>query len=517
MPSPPERSAPGRAPRAGAPRLLLAAIAALVALRVAFWLLAPPNSDEAYYWLWGLHPDLSYFDHPPLHAWIQGLFRAALGRSTFVLRLPAALTTAGTILVLARMAARLGGPPAPAAVAAAVLGSPLLLMLTSFAWHDHLLVFLVVLSGSLLVEFLAEVAAGARGRTSTLLLGAVALGLAGLAKYSAVFLGVGFALAVVTDRRLRRLLLDGRLWAAAALSLAVLSPVIAWNLRHDLASFRFHLVDRHLAAAGVQLRPLGPVHFLAPTLVLLSPALIWAMGAALRRRPGPEAAGEPYPEVYRRVALGVFAASTAVFLGLSVVSWSLYYWNIVAYLLLVPPAALVLAARPRLMAAHLGFGILAVAVLVAHATVVPLTAPFPGIQDDDSREPFGWSEVARAVREELRRAPGFAATSDYRSGAHLAFALGSADVEVLSGRRSEFDFWLDPARRAGQDAALITDHRDPMSPLISDRFERVTHLATIPVVRLGFHLKDYELWRAEGFRPRPALAQSTAGAAPGRR
>lgn len=23
-------------------------------------------SDEAYYWMWGQHPALSYFDHPPL-------------------------------------------------------------------------------------------------------------------------------------------------------------------------------------------------------------------------------------------------------------------------------------------------------------------------------------------------------------------------------------------------------------------------------------------------------------------
>ena len=58
----------------GAPsRALVVAVLALVALRLAFWLLAPPNSDEAYYWTWGFHPALSFFDHPPLLAWTQGL------------------------------------------------------------------------------------------------------------------------------------------------------------------------------------------------------------------------------------------------------------------------------------------------------------------------------------------------------------------------------------------------------------------------------------------------------------
>jgi len=489
-----------------------AAVGALALLRVLFWLFAPPNSDEAYYWLWGLHPDLSYFDHPPLHAWIQGLLHAGLGRSLLVLRLPTAVTTVGTILLLARMAAQLGGERPRLTVAAALLGSPLLLMLTSFAWHDHLLVFLVVLSAKLLLEFLAEVASGERGTTWRLLLGAAALGLAGLAKYSAVFLGVGVAAAVVADRRLRRLLLDGRTWAAAVLALIVLSPVIGWNLEHGLASFRFHLVDRHLSGTGVHLRPIGLVHFLAPTLALLSPALAWAMLAALRRPAPAEAA---YPRVFRDVALAAFAASTAVFLGLSLFSWSLYYWNVVAYLLLVPPAALVLASRPRLMAAHLGFGVAAAALLVVHATVLPLTALVPGVQDDDSRELFGWGEVARAVRGALSERPGFVAASDYRSGSHLAFALGSPDVVVLSGRRSAFDDWLAPEAHAGEDAVLVTDHRDPMSPMLAARFERVTHLATVPVERLGVHLKDYELWRAERFRASPGVvAQSIAGAAP---
>ncbi len=32
------------------------AVAALGTLRLVYWLAAPPNSDEAYYWLWGRHP-----------------------------------------------------------------------------------------------------------------------------------------------------------------------------------------------------------------------------------------------------------------------------------------------------------------------------------------------------------------------------------------------------------------------------------------------------------------------------
>jgi 4-amino-4-deoxy-L-arabinose transferase-like glycosyltransferase len=484
----------------------VAAVAALVALRVVHWLLAPPNSDEAYYWTWGLHPALSYYDHPPLLAWTQGLVHAVLGRSHFALRLPAALSTLGIVLLGARIAARLAAPGRGRVtfVAAALLGSPLFLMFTSFAWHDALLLFLCTLSASLLVDFLAEVAEGRRGSTARLFLGAAVLGLAALAKYNSVFVAVGVAAAIASDRRLRPLLRDPRLWIAAGITLLVLSPIVVWNLEHGLASFRFHLGQRQGISEGLRLRPMAPVHFLVPTLLLLSPPLVVAMVAAFRGAPS----GGAWAGVYRRIALAAFASSTAAFLALSLVSWTLYYWNIVAYVLLVPPAAVVLAARPRLLRFHLAYGLVVATVLVAHAVVVPLTAPFPSIQDDDSKEPLGWQEISAAVAEELGRGPGrFPATTDYRSAAHLAWALGTADVVVVSdGRLTQFDYWLDPSRGGGT-AVLVTDHRGPMDAGVAARFDRVTHLRTLPVDRLGLRIKSYDLWLAEGFHPRPVVTR----------
>jgi 4-amino-4-deoxy-L-arabinose transferase-like glycosyltransferase len=369
---------PAAAPAGGtapAPRWIRPALWALLALRLAYWLLAPPNSDEAYYWLWGLHPALSYFDHPPLNAWIQGLTHALAGRSLLALRLPAAATTAGSLWLLARMARRLSGAAAPGAalVAAVVLGSPLLLMMTAFAWQDHLLVFFVLLSGSLFLDVLAEVAAGGHGSTGRLVAAGAALGLAALAKYSAVFLAMGVAAAVLLDRRLRPLLRDSRLHLSALACLVVMSPIFAWNATHGLASFRFHTENR---AAQLRLLPGGLPHLLGPTVVFLGPVLCLAMVACLRAG---GAAPEPYPSVHRRLAVATFAASSAFFGLLSLFAWSVYYWNVVAYLLLLAPAAAWLAARPRLLGAHLGFGVVAAAALAFHGAVVPLSALVPGV------------------------------------------------------------------------------------------------------------------------------------------
>ena len=49
-----------------------------LALKLWFDLGVAPMGDESYYWMWGQHPALSYFDHPPLHGWCWASSRSSL-------------------------------------------------------------------------------------------------------------------------------------------------------------------------------------------------------------------------------------------------------------------------------------------------------------------------------------------------------------------------------------------------------------------------------------------------------
>lgn len=51
----------------------------------------PLIGDEAYYWLWGQHLDLSYVDHPPLIAYLNYLLASVFGPSETAIRLAAIL------------------------------------------------------------------------------------------------------------------------------------------------------------------------------------------------------------------------------------------------------------------------------------------------------------------------------------------------------------------------------------------------------------------------------------------
>jgi 4-amino-4-deoxy-L-arabinose transferase-like glycosyltransferase len=66
----------------------------IIAIFVAKFLLAyliPVTADEAYFWIWGQHLDINYYDHPPLTGWIVWLF-SLLGDHIFFSRLFAILS-----------------------------------------------------------------------------------------------------------------------------------------------------------------------------------------------------------------------------------------------------------------------------------------------------------------------------------------------------------------------------------------------------------------------------------------
>ncbi len=486
---------PDAVPAGRAPPWVTWGLLALAALRLCWWFLAPPNSDEAYYWLWGRHPALSYLDHPPLHAWLQAAVHALLGTSRFSLRLAPALTSVASGWVVWRLARRIAPDDRPAAPASllAFFGAPLLLMLTGFAWQDHLLILGWLLASWLALEFLHEVAGGGRGRTWLLLGAGLAAGLAGLAKYSAVLLPVALLAVVALDARLRHLLLDPRLWLAAAVALAAVSPVLWWNAAHGAASFRFHLAERMTVGGALRLNPLGPLRFLLPLVLSAGPFVLLA---ALRpaRQPAPAS----FAALHRRLALAAFLVSTGFFLAISTVTTALYYWDVVGVLLLLPAAAA--AGRSRWLAAHAAFGVFAAALMTAHATLLPLTVLVPGVQDDDSRMTWGFGEVAAAVRAAQAERPGaLVGASDYRSASSLAFALDRDDLLAVAQRRSQFDEWMDPAL-AGRDVVLVVEDRQPMTAWLAGHFAEVRPLRQVEASRFGWPVKRYQLWLASGLR-----------------
>lgn len=494
-------------------------------LRLLFWGATFPNPDEAYYWLWGQHPGFSYYDHPPFHAWVQGLFTALLGRSKAVLRLPNLISN-GLLLVtyfhICRYLYRDRTVDAFWLVVLLLVSSPLFFLFLALAWHDHWLVTFSVMSSYAFTRFLDSYLIDRRGQEHWLYVAALLLGLAGLCKYNAVFVGLSFAVALLVDRKLRSLLLDPRLYGAALIALLTLSPILIWNWQHDFVSFQFY-ADRTANRSQLHINLLQPLVFWLLCGLILGPLHSWSLGQWIVRRSQRQhslaALGiGQFPSAYSTVALSLFVVSTSSFTLLSLVAPAYYYWNILAYPLLFPlvaglflqPAdktasgAYTPIRRQRCLTSMGLVGLVAVSTLIFHYTVLPLTALSSEVKDPDSAALYGWDAIATQVTAQATPLTDpLLLTTDYRSASALAYQLNNRKVKAISGRRDQFDFWYDAATMQGRDAVLLGEAWHPICPAHLAMFERTDPPEKFQVKRFGAVLQTYTLLRGYGFKAGP--------------
>ncbi|MEO0539766.1 MAG: glycosyltransferase family 39 protein [Cyanobacteria bacterium P01_A01_bin.105] len=514
-------------------RALVPGLLLLIGLRLAYALIAFPNPDEAYYWLWGQQLDWSYYDHPPLHGWIQGAVAALLGSGAGVLRLPTAVSSGLFLHTYVRVCQYLYGSQGPLAfgvLLGVLLASPLYFIYMAMAWQDQWLVVFSLLGAFGLVNFLEGHGAG-QPRYGQLYRAAVWLGLAGLCKYTAVFVGVAGLGVIVTQSR--SLLKQGPLYGAIAIALLCQLPVLLWNRQNNWLSVTYYLtrsVDS--GPDGFSLKPLEVLGFWGFCGLILSPAITWALWRCCR---------SPIlthcPRLYRAMALWLFGVSTGGLSAVALFSTALHYWNILAYLLLLPllPAFFLQQGKPqtaystRLTAIpasrppalsltgqwqhrrgfHImqGLGILAAGAILFNGAILPLAALAGPDGDHESRILYGWDQVAQTVQTQLASLPSdtLLLTTDYRSAALLGYQLRQThltpSVLAISQRRDQFDIWATRRPTADKPALILADDWHPLTTTWANQFKQLSPPTTLTIEHRGYPIKTYRLYSSSSFQP----------------
>ncbi|HHY49248.1 MAG TPA: phospholipid carrier-dependent glycosyltransferase [Alphaproteobacteria bacterium] len=476
--------------------LLQAVTVYWLGLKVAALFVGFPHADEAYYWLWGQHPALSYFDHAPLQAWLLGLSGALFGWNLFALRFLSILTAGGTLLILYLWSRRLAGESWRQAFwlsAALFYSSPLLQLYTTVALHDRLLVMLALAALHCFAWCFADWAEGRR-RYAMLYLGAICVGLATLTKYNGVLLGIGVALAILVRRDLRGLLATPHLYLAALGSVALQAPVLYWNATRDFASAQFHLEH---GFEGIEAGVGHIVRMAIETVLLLSPFVVVPMLRFLAGR-----AGGGFGGMLLSTAKWVFIASSLGIVALAFFRDALFYWNIIAYAAFFGVAAW--SFRTRLeQALQLGWGLVVTTALMVQFSIMPFIQSI-GLPQPNTDGLFGWEEIAAEVRAaEAETGADFAAAADWQQASRLAFALQDKDVGALSAELDGFDFWFDEEGHRGADAVILMQAHDPRLAYVRSRFERLDKLREFSIERFGRTLFSYELYAGRGYIPEP--------------
>lgn len=221
--------------------------------------------DESYYWAWSQNLSLSYYDHPPMLAymiWVSNHF----GHSEFWVRLPALVTLAITVFTGFKLALRMFGQEVGNFALKLLLCVPLVNALFFITTPDSPLFMFWMLT---LYAFYIAIF---ENKVKYLYLAGLYAGLALLSKYTAILIFPGMFLFLIFSQY-RYVLARIHIYLAFILTILVFSPVIIWNYHQDWISFtyQFHhgidLSKQHLDGMwdylGSQLAVSGPFIFLS--------------------------------------------------------------------------------------------------------------------------------------------------------------------------------------------------------------------------------------------------------------
>ncbi len=248
----------------------LIVLGALLTIRAAMAMALPLSADEAYYWLWSLHLDFGYFDHPPAIAWAIKSGTLLFGDTTLGIRaMGLVLSVASSWLVFESALAILKDR---SRAWAAVLLFNLTLMINAellAATPDQP----SIAAAALFLFCLARLQQTGHGRW-WLAVGAAG-GLGMLCKYTAGFLGLGTLVWLIAEPKARRWLATPWPWAGGVLAVVIFLPNLLWQAAHQWETFVFQF--GRIAGHALTARYL--IEFFGAQLGLASP-LIFALGVA---------------------------------------------------------------------------------------------------------------------------------------------------------------------------------------------------------------------------------------------
>lgn len=235
----------------------------------------PMSNDEAYYWVWGHHPQLSYFDHPPAVGWLMwlGTFFENIGNGA---RLPGVWLGHFTLLIWRKILEPFMNEDALCFWLVFALFSPFFGIGSLVITPDVPLLFFWSLSLLVLLKLVDH--GDARHYAA---LGAT-LGLGFCSKYLIVLFVPTSLIWLAVSGKWRKIR-----WPLVLITIVVgvvfCFPVLWWNYKHEWASFLFQL-DHGLKEKNWSISI--PLEYLGGQILILFPIVAWM---ALRRRETREA------------------------------------------------------------------------------------------------------------------------------------------------------------------------------------------------------------------------------------
>ena len=466
--------------------LVVAAVAYVLALRLVYAATVELLPEEAYYWNYSRHLDIGYLDHPPMVAWLIRLGTFVFGQSQFGVRIGAIGCAIVASIFIYRLTRNLFGEAS--ALAALVLTQTLPFFFLSG--------FLMTPDAPLTAAWAAALyfleRALIAGRAGAWWGAGFALGIGFISKYSIGLLVPVTLLFMIWDHKSHRWWRRWEPYAAAALALAIFSPVIIWNAQHDWASFEFQTVRRLAETPRFALHKL-----IASALVLITPTGVLAVAAALSSRKSLDAGGDGNGS-RRKQFLGIATVlPLTVFAVFSLrhevkLDWTGAPWVGALPVMAVGIAAAAVPLKGFRAWIRAAWGpTLVTLVLIYGAGLHYLALGLPGLGYGGHIEliPVGWrsfsgriTQTAAQFHRETGRDPLIVGMDRYVIASELAFygaeitrsAVETSSVHLFGGIGLMYERWTPSSSQDGRDLLLVAwDANDLGGKVIESHVDRL--------------------------------------------
>jgi hypothetical protein len=468
-------------------------------LRLFYVNFVPLAPEEAYYWKYAKHLALSYFDHPPLTAYIIAFFTWIGGDSAFFVRLGAVILSAALAILLYAIANRLFGNPRLALLTVLTANCTVLFSLGSvIITPDTPLLFFWALSVYSLVR-LRET----DDRRWWYVVG-LGVGLGLLSKYSAVLIVPGIFVYLLVSPTQRKWLLTPHPYGGLAVALLVFWPVLAWNYSNHWASFAFQLPSRF--SQGIRLRSGFMLQLLLTQVGLLTPYIfILAIAGWLDSARQAIRTKAPKYALLFWVACPVYIVfSLSSLVRLVKMNWlaPAYVTSIIAGIAWLNAASGKWSKRFRR-----GFkpGLVVGLAIVILAHLLPLIPVVPMPKFDTWS---GWKEmVSRVTQIKEEMGPDtFIFGDDYQIPSEITFYTPNHEPtysgEVIGKEGLQYDYWTITGDLVGRNAIFVrsrTPGRGDMERL-RKHFESVDEDTPLEIIRHNRVFRRFYIFRCYGYK-----------------
>ncbi|MCK9205747.1 MAG: glycosyltransferase family 39 protein [Salinivirgaceae bacterium] len=254
-------------------RKALIIIVGINLVRLAFLPFMGMMPQDAYYYFYSEHLSLSYFDHPPMVAYMLYLFSLIFGKTVFAVKFADFIITLGTQLAFFTLSSKIIRSDRKYITWVLLSSTMLISSLSVVTTPDVPLLFFWTLS--LLTLYIAIFE---KKRWFWIWAG-ICMGLAFDSKYTALALPGGLFLFLIFSKRYRYHLATIFPYLAAILMILFTYPVIRWNIDNHFASFAFQSSERAETISGITIENflglVGTQFFLLLPIVFIG--LWWVM------------------------------------------------------------------------------------------------------------------------------------------------------------------------------------------------------------------------------------------------